>query len=419
MGVSLKSSRISRLVGAVGVIWLLCAGPAWPGGGGEDAAGLLMALCQFAADFSIPCPQYPTYTTKNSPVTSPATPIVLELAAWENVTPDSLRIADSDCTQFGTLLGPPNIYCSQLAVNATNGPTKSPLAAPVTALPPPALPYLTPLAFVSKPSGATVPLTVTQYGDSAANSFFYAAVLEDKSGHAQSLDLFYDYPMGTLPVSFAVTLPVAMIVNNAATESSVVATLSATCYGPSACPNVKVNIPSLGPSSYSPASLGWTFNFYFSSSPNSSAVHPIAEVEIPLLVNPNTDPFYFLGPPTWASLPQCPDGINQISGYCNVFSQTNPPNGFAPTFLHNTVIGMAPSAAPQCPGAQPGTTCPATYPANAPQPLSPTFGFCTKFNGSRQPAVAGFLAIAPDGTTYASSPVNPAPTGVQYPACPT
>jgi hypothetical protein len=155
-------------------------------------------------------------------------------------------------------------------------------------------------------------------------------------------------------------------------------------------------------------------------------------VQIPLLVNPQTDPLYFpiAGIP---SLPQCPNGSNPISGYCNVFSATNPPNGFAPKFLTNTVVGMAPSAAPQCPGNQPGlpslpgTLCPLAnniggdtppnevIPPNQ-APVLPTFGFCASF--SNNPAAAFFLAVGTEGSVIASSPVAPSPIGASYPACP-
>jgi hypothetical protein len=168
---------------------------------------------------------------------------------------------------------------------------------------------------------------------------------------------------------------------------------------------------------YNPSELGLNFAY----------VSGMYLVQIPLLVNPQTDPLYFpiagIG-----SLPQCPNGSNPISGYCNAFSATNPPNGFAPKFLTNTVVGMAPSAAPQCPGNQPGlpsppgSTCPAPYPANPTQPVSPTFGFCAYLSNnavvSNNPDTAFFLAIGPDGTTYTSSPVAPSLAGAPYPACP-
>ena len=424
-----RSSKISGFAAAaVAAVWLLCAGPAWAGGA-SDAAGLLSLLCDtLAGSIGISCPQYPTYanttTTPPTPI-SPATPIIVELAAWENVSPDSIRMKASDCDLFGTLNGPGtgNFYCPQLAVNATNGPV-TPRGSndqnEGNANSPVALSFLNSLAFISN---GTVPLTVTQNSVSTANSFIYAAVLEDKSGQPKTLDIFYDYiaapsSQGKVKVSF----PLAVLVNGASVETSVVATLTATCFGDGSCSNVKVsaNLPGTTKTSFSPADLGLSFTYSFGPSPNSSSSHPIGELRMPLLVNSQTDPLYF--PISGiASLPQCANGSNPISGYCNAFSPTSPPNGFAPKFLTNTVVGMAPSAAPQCPGNQPGlpsppgALCPAqSDPTKAPIP--PTFGFCASFSGNA--AAAFFLAIGPDGTTYTSSPVNPALSGAPYPACP-
>jgi hypothetical protein len=422
MKVSIRST--TWLAGAVAAIWLCYASPAWAGGGGADSGSLLSSLSQLCADLLIPsCPQYPAYltrTTPPSPVNSPATPIVVELAAWQNWNPDTVRTVDSDCFQFGTLIGEGFFYCPQIAVNATNPPANSPLS---TA----ALPSLNALAFVSNPA-PMVTLTVTQNSDPKATSSVYA-VVEPGTGF---LDLFVEnlndastkHSKGQ--VVAAVTFPLAVLVNGTTTESSVFATLqiTSTCNGAAACFSANVLVDLSGgtkPKLYSAAALG--INFTSSSSPS-----PTYEVQIPLLVNPQTDPFYFL---TSASLPQCPNGINQISGICNAFSQTNPPNGFTPKFLKNTVVGMAPSAAPQCPGAQPGATCPMTYPTTTPvpQPLSPTFGFCAYLSNnaymSNSPDAAFFLAIGPDGTTYVSSPVNLSsaapgsfPPPGPYPACP-
>ena len=91
-------------------------------------------------------------------------------------------------------------------------------------------------------------------------------------------------------------------------------------------PNTKNN-------TYSAGSLGIHVTPFFGPSAHSATPHWIYEVQIPLLVNPQTDPFYFQPAPAGsvpASLPQCPNhgSINQISGVCNAFDQTNPPNGF-------------------------------------------------------------------------------------------
>jgi hypothetical protein len=411
-----RFAKISGFAGVVAVLCLFCASSA-RAGGASDAGTLLSLLCNtFAASLGIACPQYPTYadttTTPATPI-SPATPIVLELAAWQNVAPDSVRMQDNDCILFGTLNGPGNLYCPQLAVNATNGPANSPLSDAAAALS-----SLNSLAFVSNAMG---PLTVTQNGDPNANSRVYA-VAEGANGQPAMLDLFFQTGASkeqTKGQVSTISFPLAVLTNGAATEKSVVATLqiTATCNGVAACLSVKVLADFAGTGAkktYSLTDLG--LNLAYFSDPS-----PTYELQIPRVVNPQTDPLYF--PISgFDSLPQCANGSNPISGYCNAFSATNPPNGFASKFLTNAVVGMAPSAAPQCPGSQPGlpsppgTLCPANLPTNPTQPLSPTFGFCASFSGN--PAAAFFLAIAPDGTTIASSPVNPSPTGAAYPACP-
>src|SRR5215472_10407933 len=101
-----RGSKISGIAAAGVAIWLLCAGPAWAGGG-MDAGALQSLLCDtFASQLMISCPQYPTYlNTPTGAAISPPTPIVVELAAWENSNPDTIRITDSDCKLGGTLAG--------------------------------------------------------------------------------------------------------------------------------------------------------------------------------------------------------------------------------------------------------------------------------------------------------------------------
>jgi hypothetical protein len=414
-----RGSKISRIAAAVAAIWLLYAGPAWAGGG-MDAGALQEMLCTFAnTNLHIPCPQYPTYLDETTQAAiSPATPIVVELAAWENVNPDTPRQVDFTCVLLGPAMS--GMYCPQLAVNAVNPPTKSPAE---DAKSPAALPHLNPLAFVS--ATPTAPFTVTQNLDPNASSYVYA-VVEGDNGQPDTLDLFFrtesNKKRARGPVA-TISFPLAVLANGASTETSVVATLqiNAICNGAAECLSGKVSADFSGTGTkktYSLADLGLSLAYF-------SRPSPTYELQIPLLVNPLTDPFFFLN---HASLPQCPNGINQISGYCNAFSQTSPPNGFAPKSLPNTVIGMAPSAAPQCPGPQPGTECkpannnPDTPPNEVippnPPPVPPTFGFCATFSDSL--AAAFFLAIGPDGTTYISSPVAPSPTTppAQYPACP-
>jgi hypothetical protein len=423
MSISFRSW--ARSSAAAAALWTLCAGSAWAGGGGADAGTLQALLCQFASILNISCPQYPTYvnttTTPATPI-SPLTPIVLELAAWQNISPDSVRFTDGDCGS-GT---PGPQFCPQVAVNATNGPARTPLsdAAAATSL-------LQPLAFVANPA-PMVPLTVTQNFDPNATSYVYAAV-EGPNGQPSTLDIFFRSANGTNTthskgqVVAAISFPLAVLVNATSVENSIVATLqiTATCNGTAACltANVLADLSGSGKKKmYNPADLGLNFAFLSGSSPTY-------EVQIPLLVNPQTDPVYFLGEP----LSGCPNppmsGLgSEFSGYCNAFSASNPPNGFAPKFLNKTVVGMAPSAAPQCPGNQPGTLCPALLPNNPPQPLSPTFGFCAFLSNSayvsNTPDAAFYLAIGTDGTTYISSPVPPSlvpPSSLApapYPACP-
>jgi hypothetical protein len=414
-----RGSKISGIAAAVAAIWVLCAGPAWAGGG-MDAAALQNLLCTHADFLGISCPQYPTYsntTTDPAAPISPSTPIVVELAAWENVSPDSIRLLPiGDCTLFGFLLSPPKLYCPQLAVNAVNTPAKSLREDDGDAKSPAALSLLNPLAFV------TAPFTVTQNLDPNATSYVYA-VTEGEHGQPDTLDLFFrtgtnkKHTRG--PVA-TILFPLAVLANGASTETSVVATLqiNATCNGGRECLRATVSADFTGTGkkkTYNLADLGLRLAYF----PDPS---PTYELQIPLLVNPQTDPFYFPIPGN-DSLPQCSNGSNPLSGYCNAFSASNPPNGFAATFLANTMVGMAPSAAPQCPGNQPGlpsppgTTCPG-QPDPTTAPVPPTFGFCATI--SNNPAAKFFLAIGPDGTTYVSSPVAPSPTmpPAQYPACP-
>jgi hypothetical protein len=440
MKVSLRS-RTTRLAGALAALWLCYASPAWAGGGGADSGSLLASLSQICSNLLIAsCPQYPAYltsTTPPSPVNSPATPIVVELAAWQNWNPDTVRWHDADCSQFGPLFeGQVNapFYCPQIGVNATNPPANSSISGILSLQPPSTLASLASLAFTSTTPPMTVPpLTVTQNSDPTATSYVYA-VVEGAYGQPNTLDLFLENLRSKGPGAVTVALPLAVLAKGASTENSVVATLNIppACILSVLCPaTVTVNLGggTGKPPTYSAKSLGIQVTPFFGPSAHSATPHWIYEVQIALLVNLQTDPFYFLND---FSLPQCPNGINQVSGICNAFSQTNPPNGFllSSKILRNTVVGMAPSAAPQCPGPQPGAACPTPYPTSpppVPQPVSPTFGFCASFsNNLRNPDAAFFLAIGPDGTTYVSSPVNLSsasadalPPGGPYPACPT
>src|SRR5215469_4694857 len=193
--------RPTRLFAVFLALWL-SAGAAWAGGGGLDAATLqstLNDLCSFLKMTS--CPQLPT-----------ASQLVLEIAGLETAPPDVVR--------FEGALSPTAV------VNAVNPPAGSPIA---PAIAPPGSPVapssVAPLAFLS---GATA--TVTQAGDSNANSFFYAATNGAPGLPPDTLNLVYDYPLLTNP-TFAKGQRVAslliplVIVNSDLSETEAPATI--------------------------------------------------------------------------------------------------------------------------------------------------------------------------------------------------
>jgi len=156
--------RISGLVGAFAGTWMCGVGVAWAGDGGGDFASMqngLNSLCSLLNIAS--CPQLPTFTQ-----------MALEIAALENTSPDIAR--------YEAALSP------TAAINAVNPPAGSSIQ----------LANLTPLAFVS-PSTSSGTAEVTVPGDSAANSFFYAATNGAPLLPPTTLNLFYDYPPLTNP----------------------------------------------------------------------------------------------------------------------------------------------------------------------------------------------------------------------------
>ena len=129
-------------------------------------------------------------------------------------------------------------------------------------------------------------------------------------------------------------------------------------------------------------------------SPNSVSSHLILKVEVPLLVTAATDPAYF------GVVPSGVIPVNEISGLPTAFTAE-----LKPTF------GVTPQAAPTCNG-----TCPSTT-------FTSTFPFCASFAGNGggplNPAVATFVTLGTDATTYVSSPVTTAnPSGVPILQCP-
>lgn len=473
---SVRSSRVSCLIGAVAALWLCGAGSAWAGGGGGADAGtvqaFLDAICGVLGVTS--CPQLPT-----------ATQAVLESSALENSPPDLIRGENSLCTVSGTLLfGFPR--CDTLAITAANPPSRSdprplasspislaslsnPMTLPAAPIAVSSLSSLTPLAFMSPPSG---PATPVPPGTTGANSFFYAEATR-ASAQPDTLTLFFDYPPLTNP-TFAkgqiiakISLPLQVLNadgserlvcgphgcpgsgNPPVTGSVATLRITANCNGGPGCLTANVvgdfSVPGTI-ETRTAADLGVEFRLVFNSSPNATSSHAIFEVQVPLLVtgpsNPancgnainsgtadpadcGNDPAYFGVVPIFATLANgnlnsnvgcpvgmppgvgCPTGINQISGLPTAFKTND--LGFTPGFLGKPV-GISPSAAPTCIG---GGVC-------AGQVTPSTYPFCASFwaNGASPPlhsAVAAFLAIGTDGTTYVSSPI---PVPVAGLACP-
>jgi hypothetical protein len=382
----LKSSTIARLAGAAAAIWLYGAVPAWAGSGAsgtslqgvvDDAWALFTAL----VGSPTPPPQLPAITQQ-----------VLALASWNNTSPDIQRIVNSVCVPPG---------CPQVAINAVNGPAQSPSFAP-----PPfassAFPFLTPLNF-------TPGVVPTQVGDPAAVASFAAVVLEDENGQPQMLDVFVETSKpGPVTLSFPL-----VILNNNGIETPVAATLKSSCSGGNQGGNqggkgsCSATVSGVGPgnTTYSPGQLGLSFSF------NSGLV----ELRIPLVVTTQNDPPYFTrveaADPSTVTTSPCPSGVNPDSGYCVAFSKQDLGSPAPSSLGKGASIGIAPYPAPLCTtGAN--TNCPTTPPASPP----PTyFGFCASF--SNTPAIAAFVGIGTDATTYVSSPV-PGPE-VTLPVCPT
>jgi len=303
---------------------------------------------------------------------------------------------------------------------------------------------LTPLAFTINKQGQAIP---TDPGDPSAVGFLYAVTTTSgANGQLNTLQLVYDpiltgASFGPGPVAM-ISLPLQVLSTTNGTERLV-------C-GPQGCPNsvATLQITASGPASVTTSVTGdftgsgtaqtypadWVLgpnsvSVVFGQSPNSSKTHALVEVLVPLLVtgptNParcgkaisagtadpadcGNDPAYFGVTPANASngiATGSPTGINQITGLSTAFSTNE--LGFTPAFL-GAPVGIAPSAAPGCPG---GVTCP------PPLPLQPsTFPFCASFSvkGVLNPAVAVFYAIGTDGVAYLSAPIVP-PTKV---ACP-
>jgi hypothetical protein len=169
MRVSIRSSTLSRITGAVAALWLYGAGAAWAGGGGgEDLAGIntlisgTNGLCQLFK-YLINCPApLPTETQG-----------VLEVVALENNLPEIVGAQNNIPAGSRLPAGSPAIDSSTLPVDSNTGLPILPSAS-TTPSTLGVLATLTPLAFISgsKATGPTVSLVTsssTAAGDTTLN----------------------------------------------------------------------------------------------------------------------------------------------------------------------------------------------------------------------------------------------------------
>jgi hypothetical protein len=418
MRFSIRYSTISRIAGAVAALWLCGAGAAWAGGG-TSAAGLQMALgdqngtsglCSLLGMTS--CPQLPTVTQ-----------LILQMSALATSPPDLVRspqgagltassgASNVVCSVAGNQALAP---CSLFAINAIN-----PAAFSAN------LSQLNPLAFLGPTTGSGRAIPVPT--GTSANSRFYAVATtaSGQPGQPDTLSLRYDYPPLTTATFAkgqqvaAISLPLVLLSNG--TEQQVTTTLqiSAACAGGISCLTATAvgNFSGNGTQKRSPGDLGITITSDFSTG------HAVFSVQAPLVVtgpsnssncqsaiNNGTvdtadcgnDPAYFGVVPFGATLDGSKanpnvgsaTGVNQLSGLPTAFNVNDP--GFSTAFLNRTTDGIAPYPAPAGTGA-----------------TTSTFGFCASFWGGSttnlnlNPAVAAFLSIDTNGTTYVSSPVQP------------
>jgi hypothetical protein len=269
-----------------------------------------------------------------------------------------------------------------------------------------------PLAFTTV-KGQAIPVPL---GTSGTTSFFYAVATPDENGEIKTLTLFFDYlpttnsHFQTGQVIAKVSLPLQLL-NSDGSERLIcgatgcpasLATLQVSaCNSGANCVNgLAANVAgdfknpgTIG--TVTAGALGIQVNASFAPSPNSDRSHLILTVLVPLLVTHGSDPAYFGVVPSGAIIP-----VNALSGL---------PTAFTSDVVPASKIGVTPQAAPSCPSG----SCP---------PPTTTYPFCASFSGNGagplNPAVATFLSIATDATTYLSSPVPPALIGSPPLTCP-
>jgi hypothetical protein len=382
------SSSMSRFAAVVAAVWLCSNGPARAGDGGEDLGiqAVLDKVCTAVGMTS--CLKVPTITQA-----------ILQISGLENAAPDFVRGPQGTLVAngFGALCsvssGTSFNVCSQAnAINAINPPAASPVAVSD-------LPNLTPLAFTTV-KGQAVPVPL---GTSGANSFLYAVATPGQNGEIKTLTLFFDYPAQTNSnfqkgqVIANVSLPLQALLTDGTERPICGATgcpvslatlqISACNSGPGCVNGLAANVvgdfSSPGTmSTVSASALGIQLSVSFAPSPNSDRSHFILGVQVPLLVTHGNDPAYF------GVVPSGVIPVNQLSGL---------PTAFTSDVVPPSKIGVTPQAAPACPSG----ACP---------PPTTTYPFCASFSGNGagplNSAVATFLSIGTDATTYVSSPVS-------------
>jgi hypothetical protein len=415
VGVSIKSSIVSRLFNAVAALSLCGSTAAWAGDGGSDQASVNSAWITFCnstlATLSPPviCP---AMSTENIPTVTQG---ILQFAASLLVPPVVARSNGSMGVQLAPLGQAVDAIDPSLPPALIPAPNTSPqlFFKSITEFPIPAkstttkplvlglsdlLPAMSPLAFISS---STSPAPVTQLSNPSANVFLYgvASGFVDDGGQPDTVFFIYDDPsrtnrnlkQGSVVAEFLFPLVSLTGYPSAPTETVVPTTLKfiATSAGDCSASMVSGQSP-LGSFSTLASKIGIDCAVVFAPSPLSTASHAIFEVAVPLVATQATDALYF-SPLNVFGVPYSVTGgpwSTDVTGF-PISGVTNIPNGF---------IGLAPSAQPLLP---PGTT---SLPAVIP------YALCANLpsgNGNGQapvPSVAAFYALATDGATLLSAP---------------
>jgi hypothetical protein len=403
MRLSIKSTILSRVAGAVAGVWLCGAGAAWAGDGADlgSLQALLSGTGGLCTLFNMnPCPQVPTITQG-----------VLQVAGLGNNLPEMVRAQNNIPPESGVTAGNP-------ALALTNPPpTVSDL-----------MTGLTPLAFISQSSGTAA---ATQLYDSNADTFLYAVGVSSNgfSGATGLPDpdtafFIYDdhfrtnvnFAIGTTIAKFSVPLTV---LNNDGTERAVPTTLNFTATNAGDCSTSTVvgNFSgATGSQTLLASQIGINCSVVFSTSPTSRQKHAIFEVAVPLLItgacapipctpSPNTDPAYFYsyfhpGPPIQRN--PVNTGVYTAFVVNDLGSPPTPPSILGPKGVS---IGLAPTAGPLGPPPAAGSS--AFFALCAALPVN------TNGTGAQlRPAVGAYYAMATSGEMLLSAPLPSASNSV-------